>query len=112
MALASPLAHLAPGDPASQVARLQGLADRAVEHVPRLDGGQPEGELVGEVVASAPGPVALDEGGRPEVLEARARRRKRLTTALCSSCCVLARKKIFQIVFKLAGVFFFTMAKL
>ena len=91
MALASPLAHLAPGDPASQVARLQGLADRAVEHVPRLDGGQPEGELVGEVVAGAPGPVALDEGGRPEVLEAGAGGGERLAPTFRSSCRVLGK---------------------
>ena len=90
----------------------QCLRDRPGEHLPVLDGGEPEGELVGEVVAGAPRPVALDEGGRPEVLEARARRRKRLPTALCSSCCVLARKKIVQNIFKLAGVSYFTMAKL
>ena len=107
MALASPHANLASGDPAAQVARLQSLADGPVEHVPGLDGCQPERELVGKVVAGSPGPVALDEGGRPEVLEARARRRKRLATALCSSCCVLGRKKIFQIIFNLAGVFFY-----
>jgi len=85
LALASPLAHLASRDPASQVARLQGLADWPVEHVPRLDSGQPERELVGEVVAGAPRPVALDEGGRPEVLEARAGRGERLTPTFCSS---------------------------
>ena len=96
MALASPLANLAPGDPASQVARLQRLADRAVEHVPGLDGGEPEGELVGEVVAGAARPVALDEGGRAEILEARARRGERLAPTFCSSCCVL-RKKIYEI---------------
>ena len=107
MALASPHANLASGDPAAQVARLQSLADRSVEHVPGLDGGQPERELVGKVVAGSPGPVALDEGGRPEVLEARARRRKRLATALCSSSCVLGRKRIFQNIFKLAGGVFF-----
>ena len=96
MALASPLANLASGDPASQVARLQGLTDRPVEHVPGLDRGEPEGELVGKVVAGAPRPVALDEGGRPEVLEARAGRGKRLASTFCSSCCVL-RKKIYEI---------------
>jgi len=85
LALTSPLANLASGDPASQVARLQGLADRAVEHVPGLDGGEPEGELVGEVVAGAPRPVALDEGGRTEVLEAGAGRGKRLAPTFCSS---------------------------
>ena len=91
MALASPLAHLASGHPAPQVACLQRLADWAVEHVPRLDGGQPEGELVGEVVASAPGPVALDEGGRPEVLEAGAGGGERLAPTFRSSCRVLGK---------------------
>ena len=67
--LAPPPAHLAPGDPAAKVARLQGLADRAVEHVPGLDGGEPEGELVGEVVARASRSVALDEGRSAEVLQ-------------------------------------------
>ena len=66
-------AHLAPGHPAPQVTSLQRLADWSVKHVPRLDGRQPEGEFVGEVVAGAPRPVALDEGGCPEVLEARTR---------------------------------------
>ena len=91
MALASPHANLASGDPAAQVARLQSLADGPVEHVPGLDGGQPEGELVGKVVAGAPRPVALDEGGRPEVLEARAGRGKRLASTFCSSGCVLEK---------------------
>ena len=91
LALASPLANLAPGDPASQVARLQRLTDRPVEHVPGLDGGEPEGELVGEVVAGATCPVALDEGGRAEILEARAGRGKRLAPTFCSSGCVLGK---------------------
>ena len=89
--LALPPAHLAPGNPAAKVARLQGLADRAVEHVPGLDGGEPERELVGEVVAGAPGPVALDERGRSEVLEARTGRGKGLAATLGSSRCVLER---------------------
>ena len=57
--LAAPLADPAPGDPAPEVARLEGLADRPLEHVPLLDGGQPEGELVGEVVTGASGSVTL-----------------------------------------------------
>ena len=92
--LAPPPAHLAPGHPAAKVARLQGLADRAVEHVPGLDGGEPEGELVGEVVARAPGPVALDERGRSEVLEARTGRGKGLATTFGSSRCVLERRLV------------------
>ena len=92
--LAPPPAHLAPGDPAAKVARLQGLADRAVEHVPGLDGGEPEGELVGEVVARAPGPVALDERGRSEVLEARTGRGKGLAATFGSSRCVLEKKLV------------------
>ena len=92
--LAPPPAHLAPGDPAAKVARLQGLADRAVEHVPGLDGGEPEGELVGEVVARAPGPVALDERGGSEVLEARTGRGKGLAATFGSSRCVLEKKLV------------------
>ena len=84
-------AHLAPGHPAPQVTSLQRLADWSVKHVPRLDGRQPEGELVGEVVAGAARPVALDEGGRAEILEARARRGERLAPTFCSSCCVLEK---------------------
>ena len=92
MALASPLAHLTPGHPAPQVARLQRLADRAVEHVPRLYGCEPEGELVCEVVAGAPRPVALDEGGGSEILEARARRGERLAPTFRPSGCVLRKR--------------------
>ena len=92
MALASSLAHLASGHPAPQVARLQRLADWAVEHVPRLDGGEPEGELVCEVVAGAPRPVALDEWGGTEILEARARRGERLTPTFRPSGCVLRKR--------------------
>ena len=97
--LAPPPAHLAPGDPAAKVARLQGLADRAVEHVPGLDGGEPEGELVGEVVARAPGTVALDERGGSEVLEARTGRGKGLATTFGSSRCVLERRLVKSLVF-------------
>ena len=69
----------------------QCLWDRPGEHLPVLDGGEPEGELVGEVVARAPGTVALDERGRSEVLEARTGRGKGLAATLGSSRCVLER---------------------
>ena len=60
----------------------QCLWDRPGEHLPVLDGGEPEGELVGEVVAGAAGPVTLYEGRGAEVLQTRARARQGLAPAL------------------------------
>ncbi len=56
----------------------------------RFYGGQPEAELVCKIVAGAPGPVALDERGGAEVLEARAGTRQGLTAALG------ARRRVLQ----------------
>ncbi len=50
-----------------------------------IDGGKPKAQLIGEVVTSATGAVALDERGRSEVLQARAWAGERLTSPL-SSC--------------------------
>jgi len=47
-----------------------------------VNGGEPEAELVGKIVARAPGAVALDEGRGAEVLQARAGRAERLAAAL------------------------------
>ena len=92
--LALPLAHLAPGNPAAKVARLQGLADRAVEHVPGLDGGEPEGELVSEVVTGSSGSVTLNERRGSEVFETRSWAGERLTSSLRTSCSVLKCKQV------------------
>ena len=67
----------------------QCLRDRPGEHLPVLDGGEPEGELVGEVVAGSPGAVALNEGSGPEVLQTGAWAGQRLPPSLCSGCRVL-----------------------
>ena len=65
-----------------QAAGLERLGHGSGEHVPVCDGGEPEGELVGEVVAGAAGPVTLDEGRGAEVLQTRARARQGLAPAL------------------------------
>lgn len=70
-------------------ARLQGLLLRLLELIAVLDRRQPEAELVRVVVAVTLGAVALDERSRPEVFQARARTRERLTTALRTSSGVL-----------------------
>lgn len=63
------LAHLASGDTLSEVAGLEGLGGWSGEHAGLFDGGQPEGEGSGVVVASTSA-VALDEWNRSEGLEA------------------------------------------
>lgn len=55
----------------SEVAGLEGLGGWSGEHARLFDGGQPEGEGSGVVVASTSA-VALDEWNRSEGLEARA----------------------------------------
>ena len=65
-----------------QAAGLERLGHGSGEHVPVCDGGEPEGELVGEVVAGAARPVTLDEGRGAEVLQTRARARQGLAPAL------------------------------
>ena len=43
----------------------ESLWDGSCELIVRIDGGEPEGELVSEVVAGATSSVALDKRGRP-----------------------------------------------
>ena len=88
------LADLTPGHPGPGGARLQGLRQRPAEHVPVLNGGKPEGELISEVVASPPGSVALNKRCRPEVFETGAGAGESLSPALSSSCRVLQCKQI------------------
>ena len=82
-------ADLAPAHPRAQVARLQRLRYGLGELRILVDGGQPEGELVGEVVAGAAAAGALDERRGPEVLQARAGGGQRLAAALGPSGSVL-----------------------
>jgi len=63
---------LAAADPGPHVAGLERLGARGLELLVLLDGGQPEAVLVGEEVARAARPAALDEGRGAEVLQARA----------------------------------------
>lgn len=87
-------ADLAAADPEAFLSALQGLLlCRRAELQPGVDCGEPEAVLVGEVVAGAPGAVALDEGGRSEVFQARAGRHQGLTATLSAGCCVLWREK-------------------
>lgn len=81
-------ADLAAADAGAQIAGLERFLFGRAELVLQLDGGQPEAELVGEVVAGAARAVALDEGSRAEVLQARAGAGQRLTAALRSRRCV------------------------
>jgi hypothetical protein len=65
-------ADLTPADPVAQLARLQGLRVGPGELAVRLDGGEPETQLVCEVVAGTAAAVALDERTGTEVLQTRA----------------------------------------
>lgn len=76
-------------DARPEVPGLERGGDWPRELVAGVDGGEPEAELVGEVVAGAPGAIALDEGGGAEVLQARARAGQGLATALSASRSVL-----------------------
>lgn len=78
----SPYAHLAPTDAAARHVLLERLPLRAGELLVRIDGGQPEAQFVGEVMARAPRPVALDERRGPEVLQTRPGTGQRLAAAL------------------------------
>lgn len=83
-------AHLAAAHSGALLASLQGLLGWRVDKLtPGIHGGQPEAVFIGEVVAGAPGAVALDERSRPEVLQAGAGRNQGLTAALIAGCCVL-----------------------
>lgn len=66
----------------AKLASLERFADGPFELEVLLDGGQPEAELIGEVVARAARAVALDERRGPEVLEARTGTGQGLTASL------------------------------
>ena len=82
-------ADLAPGHPGPERAGLECLRHRLVELRAALDRGQPEAELVGEVVTGASAAAALNEGGSAEVLETGARAGEGLAAALCAGGSVL-----------------------
>lgn len=83
-------ADLAAADSGKLLASLQGLLHRWIDKLlPGIHSGEPEAVLVGEVVAGALCPAALDEWRCAEVLQTGARRHQRLTPALSASCCVL-----------------------
>lgn len=67
---------------------LQCLGDWSGEHLPVLDGGEPEGELVSEVVTGSSGSVTLNERRGSEVFETRSWAGERLTSSLRTSCSV------------------------
>lgn len=89
-----PDAHLAPADAAASRILFEGRFLRGGELLVRVDGGQPEAQLVGEVVARAARPVALDERRSPEVLQTRSGAGQRLTAALRTRGSVLYIIKI------------------
>lgn len=88
-------ADLATADFGAFLARLQGLLRRRVDELlARVHRGEPEAVLVGEVVASALGPVALDEWRGTEILQAGARRHQGLTATFSAGCRVLQRSGV------------------
>ena len=84
----SPHADNTSRDSRSQVAGLQSLRDRLLEHAVLVDGGHPVGVGGGVVVAAAVA-VALDEWATPEVSETGARGGQALTRAISSGVRVL-----------------------
>ena len=86
----SPHADNTSRDSRSQVAGLQSLWDRFLEHAVLVDGGHPVGVGGGVVVAAAV-PVALDERPRAEVLQTRPWRRKGLTCSIRTGVGVLRK---------------------
>lgn len=75
--------HLAAADPGVQLPGLERFGCRLLPKLlPLFHCGQPETVLVGEVVAGAPGPAALDEGRGAEILQAGAGGDQRLAAAL------------------------------
>lgn len=107
VALCFPYAHLAPTDVETAGVLLQRLPLRAAELFVGVDDGQPETQLVGEVMARAPRPVALNERRCPEIFQARARTGQRLTAALGASGRVLHRHDTNSIVGRNDSLIFF-----
>lgn len=88
-------ADLATADFGAFLARLQGLLRRRVDELlTGVHSGEPEAVLVGKVVAGALGPVALDEGRGPEILQAGAWRHQGLTATFSAGCRMLQRSVV------------------
>ena len=60
--------HFASTDSLAYASSLESLRYGSLELGVFINGGQPEAELVGKVVASPPGSVALNEGRGTEIL--------------------------------------------
>lgn len=88
-------ADLAAADFGAFLARLQGLLRRRVgELLAWVHSGEPEAVLVGEVMAGALAPVALDEWRSAEILQAGARRHQGLAATFSTGCRVLQRSGV------------------
>lgn len=86
-------ANLTAADARTEIARLECLALWPVELRALFNGGQPEAELVDEVVASSAGSVTLDEWSGTEVFQARSRAGERLAASLGPSTRVLEHRE-------------------
>ena len=84
--------YLTATDSRPQIAGFKGLGLGGHELGVGVYRGQPEAVLVGEVVAGAPGPVALDEGRGAEVLQTAAGARQGLTPTSWAGRCVLGKR--------------------
>ena len=62
--------NLTPTYSLSDTSRFECLRDRARKLRVLIDGGQPEAELVGKIMAGSPGSVALNERSGPEITQA------------------------------------------
>lgn len=88
-------ADLATADSGAFLARLQGLLCRRVDELlTGVHSGEPEAVLVGEVVAGALGPVALDEGRGAEILQAGAGGHQGLTATFSTGCRMLQKSVV------------------
>lgn len=88
-------ADLATADFGAFLAPLQGLLRRRVDELlTGVHSGEPEAVLIGEVVAGALGPVALNEGRGAEIFQAGAGRHQGLTATFSSGCCVLYKSGV------------------
>lgn len=83
---------MAAADFGAFLASLQGLLRRRIyKLLAGVHSGEPEAVLVGEVVAGALGPVALNEWRCTEILQTGTGRDQGLTAALSAGGCVLQR---------------------
>ena len=86
-------AHLTPAHARPELTSLQGLWLRLAELIVFLQGGQPETEFVGEIMARATSAVTLDEGRGAEIFETRAGTGERLAATFSARGSVLGENK-------------------